>query len=155
MKKVKEFISEHINKGIGSLAVLAFAGLATVGYWFCDLLGVNEIYCNPLIIRSELFLIGGVLIRVAWRRSATWLLCAAVALVIILPIVSRLAPLPRTPEEIIEFLLVAPFQAAVGVILAEILIWIWANYGSIFKASVRKTLGLTGDSGKADATGTS
>jgi hypothetical protein len=140
MKKVKEFIANHINKALGAFAVLALARLATVGYWFCDLLGVNEIYCDPLIIRSELFLIGGALISVAWR--STLLFRVAVLVVIILPIVARIAPLPRTPEEMIEFLLVAPFQAAIGVIVGEILIWFWGRFGSTFKAWVRKALGL-------------
>jgi hypothetical protein len=151
MKKVKEFIAEHMSTALGSLAVLALARLATVGYWFCDLLGVNEIYCDPLIIRSQLFLIGFALITVAFRPISTFLFRVAVVVAIILPIVSHFAPLPRTPEEMIEFFLVVPFQAAIGVIVGKILIWIWAHFGLLFKDWVRKALGLTSDSGEADA----
>jgi hypothetical protein len=140
VNKIKEFISDHINKALAVLAAAALAGFATVGYWFCKLLGVNGIYCEPLIIRSELFLFAGILLSLALRRK--WLFLAAIALAIILLFVAHIAPLPRTPEEIIEFAVVVPFQFVIGVIFGEILIWIWTRFGSIFKAKLRKALGL-------------
>jgi hypothetical protein len=154
MKKVKEAIAEHINTLLGSFAVAALAYLATVGYWFCDLLGLNEIYCDPFMIRSEMFLILGALISVvwlAWRRlsslagniAAAVLFSLAVIGAIILPIITRLAPLPRTPEETIEFHRVVPFQIAIGVIVSQILIWIFDYIGPDFKDWLRKKLGLT------------
>jgi hypothetical protein len=148
MKKVKEFIAEHINKMLGSLAVLALARLATVGYWFCHLLGVNAFYCDPITIRYQLFLIGGALLSVALRSSATVLFGLALAAAIVL--FSHFVQLPRTPEEIYEYVLVAPFQVAIGLIVGQILIWIWAHFGSVFKGWLRKALGLIGGSGEAD-----
>jgi hypothetical protein len=153
MNKFKELIAEHINSALGALALAALGYLATAGYWFCDGLGLNEIYCDPLMIRSEMFLVLGALISVAcmaWRRvsrlashiAAAVLLSLAVIGAIIVRIVTPLAPLPRTPEEIIEMQRVVPLQIATGVIVGQILIWIFDYVGPTFKDWLRKKLGL-------------
>jgi hypothetical protein len=163
MKKVAEFIVEHINKAIGGVVVLGLGYFASLGYWFCKLLGVNSIYCDPIFIRYELFLIGGVLISICgaliskwrWWWFSTALFCVAVLFAIILPIISHLASLPRAPEEIIEFKLVVPFQIVIGLIIGQILIWIWTYFGSVFKEWLRKRLGLMSGTVEEDGTGSS
>jgi hypothetical protein len=163
MKKVTELIVEHINKAIWGVVVLALGYFATLGYWFCKLVGVNAIYCDRSFIYYELFLIGGALISIcgalismAWRWwFSIVLFCVAVLVAIILLIISHLASFPRAPEEIIEFKLVVPFQIVVGVIIGQILIWIWTWFGSVFKEWLRKMLGLTSGTAEADGTGSS
>jgi hypothetical protein len=154
MKKIKEFIAEYLNKAIGGAATAAFAYFATLGHWFCNALGVNGIYCDPFMIRSEMFLIGGALIagicmsvRLISRRvaniAAVILFGVAVVCAIILPVISRQWPLPREPEELIEFHRVVPLQLLAGIILCQILIWIFDYIGPDFKDYLRKQLGLT------------
>jgi hypothetical protein len=147
-----EALWEFFSKAIKALADFAMAQLSTVAYWFCKLLGVNGIYCDPFIIRSEFFLIGGTLIIVGliaagWRRTSILLFILAVLSAMTLPFVAGTVSLPREPEAMIEFLLVAPLQIAAGIIAGGILIVIWTHFGSLFKSWLRKWLGLTGSKG--------
>jgi hypothetical protein len=147
-----EAIGQYLNKALGALAEFVIARLATVAYWFCNLLGVNGIYCDPVWIRWEFFLICGVLLSVVLRRIATLLSVLALLAAIILMIVSRTVSFPRIPEETIEFSLVAPLQLLIGVIIGQILIWLWARFGLIFRGWVRRKLGLTNEAGGGDVT---
>jgi hypothetical protein len=140
-------MTEYFNKALGALGEFVIARLATVAYWFCNLLGVNGIYCDPNMIRWEFFLICGVLLSVVLRRIATWLFVLALLAAIILMIVSHTVSFPRIPEETIEFSLVAPLQLVIGVILGQILIWIWARFGLIIRGWIRRRLGLTNGTG--------
>jgi hypothetical protein len=139
---MKEFVTEHIGKVLGVLAVGVLAWLGTMSYFFCHLLDVNAIYCDPLIVRIQFFLIVGALISVALRRFSKLVFGLALVLLFVLPIVSRFTPLPRAPEGIIEFWVVAPFQAAVGVIVAEILICALTYFDSVLKPRLSKSLGI-------------
>jgi hypothetical protein len=138
-----DFIKDRLLDVLKSLAIAVLAALAVMGYWFCSLLGVNAIYCEPLLMRSELFLIAGVLLSLFWRRISTLLVSVALLVAVGLPIISRLVPLPRSPEEIVEFGLVAPLQVAIGVIIGQILIWIWTQFGPILIEWLRNGFGGT------------
>jgi hypothetical protein len=138
-----DFIKDRLLDVLKSLAIALLAALAVMGYWFCSLLGVNAIYCEPLLMRSELFLIAGVLLSLFSRRISTLLVSVALLVAVGLPIISRLVPLPRSPEEIVEFCLVAPLQVAIGVIIGQILIWIWTQFGPILMEWLRNRFGGT------------
>lgn len=73
--------------------------------------------------------------------SAVVLFGLAVISAIILPIITRLWVLPSTPEAI-QFHRVVPLQAVIGLILSQMLIWIFDYIGPDFKGYLRKQLGL-------------
>jgi hypothetical protein len=153
MKKIGEFVAEHVNKALAAAAAAAFGYFAAVGYWFCDILAVNEIYCAPLLVRSEIFFGIGVLIAIlcmAWRlvstpvanKAAVILFAIAIICLAALMIITRETALPRTPEEIIEIHYVVPPQVVLGFILGQILIWIFDYVGSDLRDYVRKKFKL-------------
>jgi hypothetical protein len=168
MNKVKEFFVENIKRAIWSVVVLVLGYLATLGYWFCKILGVNAIYCDQPFVQYEFFLIFGGLLSVCaafisknwgWRWPSLVLFCAAVLIAFIVVIISHLylASFPRAPEEFIEFSLVVPLQVAFGVIIGQVLIWIW-NWNQlevVVREWLRKLLGLTSATTEAEKTGPS
>jgi hypothetical protein len=141
MKKVLEFLVDHADKVIGAAIAGWLAYLASVGYWFCRALSINGYYCDPFPVHYELFVVGGVLLGMVLKLSRLWF-SLFVLVAIILVIVSPFGPLPKAPQEWIEFGLVAPFQFLIGVIVGQALVWIWITFGSILTAGLRKVLGL-------------
>jgi hypothetical protein len=148
MEKLKELLTGALK----SLALLGLAWLGTVGYFSCHLLSLNAIYCDPFPIRIPFFIVLGALLNGVLRRIAGWAFGTALLLAIILAIVSLFAPLPPRPEWIIEVGLVIPFQIAIGVIVGQVLMWIWVRFGRIFIAWLRGMFGQTRDNGEADGT---